>query len=499
MSSDTLYRLAEDIVDLLEEFGELETKQIAKQLINSGRYHKPPINLINKALQADLNGKVELSGRNTWKLSKSKSIINSSVINKSTESFAEKMDEKDSLGYFREKFHIPKQLNGADAIYFTGNSLGLQPKQTRDYIEQELKDWETFGVEGHFHAKNAWMPYHELLTDSMAKIVGAKLSETVVMNSLTVNLHLLMVSFYRPTLKRNKIVIEAGAFPSDQYAVASQIKFHGFDVAESLIELKPRDGENCLRIEDIEKIIGEDSDSIALILLGGVNYYTGQTFDMKRVTEAGHKIGAVVGFDLAHAAGNIELNLHGWNVDFAAWCSYKYLNSGPGGIGGGFVHERHQSDFDLPRFAGWWGHEKETRFLMGNKFVPIKGAEGWQLSNPPIFQLASLKSSLDIFEEAGMKNLIEKSKKLTGYLEFLLGEICDERISIITPTDSGGRGCQLSIRVKNADKNLFKQISERGVIADWREPDVIRVAPVPLYNSFTDVYQFAQILKKCLG
>ncbi len=424
---------------------------------------------------------------------------NQSSIFKSSESFALEMDEKDSLGHFREKFHIPTQPNRKDVLYFTGNSLGLQPKQTRDYIEQELKDWETFGVEGHFHAKNAWMPYHELLTDSMAKIVGAKLPETVVMNSLTVNLHLLMVSFYRPTLKRNKIVIEAGAFPSDQYAVQSQIKFHGFDVAESLIELKPRDGETCLRIEDIEKTIAENGDSIALILLGGVNYYTGQAFDMRRVTEAGHKIGAVVGFDLAHAAGNIELNLHGWNVDFAAWCSYKYLNSGPGGIGGGFVHERHRSDFDLPRFAGWWGHEKETRFLMGNKFVPIKGAEGWQLSNPPIFQLAALKSSLDIFEEAGMKNLIEKSKKLTAYLEFLLDEIKDERVSVITPSNENERGCQLSIRVKNSDKTLFKSISEKGVIADWREPDVIRVAPVPLYNSFADVYKFAQILKDSLA
>ena len=419
-------------------------------------------------------------------------------IYETSESFACQMDQADVVKNFCEKFYIPKQLNGEDVIYLTGNSLGLQPKSTRDYIEQELKDWETLGVEGHLQAKNPWLQYHELVTEQMAAVVGAKSIETVVMNSLTVNLHLLMVSFYRPTAERYKIVIEAGAFPSDQYVVQSQIKFHNFDVAESLIELKPREGEATLRTEDIEKTIAENGNTIALILLGGVNYYTGQAFDMKRITEVGHKIGAVVGFDLAHAAGNLELKLHDWNVDFAAWCSYKYLNAGPGGIGGVFVHERHATSFDLPRFAGWWGHDKETRFLMGSEFVPIRGAEGWQLSNPPIFQLAALKASLDIFEEAGMKNLTEKSKKLTGYLEFLLGEIQDERISVITPANSAERGCQLSIRVKDADKNLFKAISERGVIADWREPDVIRVAPVPLYNSFSDVFRFAEILKNCL-
>ncbi|MDQ3799754.1 MAG: kynureninase, partial [Acidobacteriota bacterium] len=347
--------------------------------------------------------------------------------------FAAETDARDTLKDFREKFHIPKQSDGsgANVLYFTGNSLGLQPKTARGYIEQELKDWETLGVEGHFHAKNPWMPYHEFLTEQMARIVGAKPLETVVMNSLTVNLHLMMVSFYRPTPQRHKIVIEAGAFPSDQYAVESQIKFHGFDYESALVELKPRENEICLRIEDIEKTIVENGDSIALILLGGVNYYTGQAYDMKRVTEIGHKIGAVVGFDLAHAAGNIELNLHDWNADFAAWCSYKYLNAGPGSVGGCFVHERHAERFDLPRFAGWWGHDKETRFLMRSGFKPIKGAEGWQLSNPPIFQLAALKASLDIFEAAGgMRALTEKSRRLTGYLEFLLGEIKDERISV---------------------------------------------------------------------
>lgn len=412
--------------------------------------------------------------------------------------FAAEMDAGDRLRNFRNKFHVPKQPNGEEVLYFTGNSLGLQPKTTGDYIEQELKDWATLGVEGHFRAKRAWMPYHEIVTEQLSAIVGAKPLEVVAMNSLTVNLHLLMVSFYRPTAARHKIVIEAGAFPSDQYAVQSQIKFHGFDAEDSLIELSPREGETVLRTEDIERTIAENADSIALILLGGVNYYTGQKFDFQKITAAGQKAGAIVGFDLAHAAGNVELKLHEWNADFAAWCSYKYLNSGPGAIAGAFVHERHAESFDLPRFAGWWGHEKETRFLMGSEFVPIRGAEGWQLSNPPIFQLAALKASLDIFEEAGMNNLFEKSSELTGYLEFLLADIKDERVSVITPANPQERGCQLSIRVKNSDKTLFKAVSDKGVIADWREPDVIRVAPVPLYNSFTDVFRFAEILKDCL-
>ncbi|NNE99832.1 MAG: kynureninase [Pyrinomonadaceae bacterium] len=448
----------------------------------------------------------------------------SSASFESTRSFAEKMDSRDRLFHFRDKFFIPAHQGGGEVLYFTGNSLGLQPRKTREYIEQELKDWETLGVEGHFHAKNPWMPYHEFLTHSMAKIVGAKPIETVVMNSLTVNLHLLMVSFYRPTPTRYKIIIEGDAFPSDQYAVKSQIKFHqrkistqsGSDAQETLtrnsvknqnatatasdwlVELTPREGETILRTEDILKTIDNHDDSVALIMLGGVNYYTGQAFDMKRITEAGQKVGAVVGFDLAHAAGNLELKLHEWNVDFACWCSYKYLNSGPGGIAGIFVHERHADNPKLPRFTGWWGHDKETRFLMDDEFVPIKGAEGWQLSNPPIFQMASLRASLEIFEEAGMKALREKSKKLTGYMEFLLNEIADERISIITPSNPDERGCQLSIRVENSDKSLFDAITKKGVVADWREPDVIRVAPVPLYNSFMDVYRFVEILKDCL-
>lgn len=415
-----------------------------------------------------------------------------------TAAFAARADAADALRAFREKFYIPKHSNGEDTLYFTGNSLGLQPRTAREYIEQELTDWANLGVEGHFHAKNPWMPYHEFLTGQMADVVGALPVETVVMNSLTVNLHLLMVSFYRPTRKRNKIVIEKNAFPSDQYAVGSQLKFHGFAPEESLIELAPRADETILRTEDIEKTLRENGDQIALVLLGGVNYYTGQAFDMRRITGIGHEIGAIVGFDLAHAAGNLELHLHDWNADFAAWCSYKYLNAGPGGIAGVFVHERHANSFDLPRFAGWWGHDKETRFLMDDQFIPMRGAEGWQLSNPPIFQLASLRASLEIFADAGMKALREKSVKLTDYLEFLLGEIKDERIEVITPADSQERGCQLSIRVRNSDKNLFKAISARGVIADWREPDVIRVAPVPLYNTFTDVWKFAQVLKSSL-
>jgi len=434
-------------------------------------------------------------------------------------------DANDELGVFRNRFHFPKTVNGDEGIYLTGNSLGLQPKTVRAYIEQELKDWETLGVEGHLHAKNPWLPYHELLTGQMARIVGAQPVETVVMNSLTTNLHLLMVSFYRPSDSRYKIVIEKGAFPSDQYAVESQLKFHGYRsepgavatgfrtlvnknpvalapcsdrITDPLIELSPREGESTLRTDDILETIDREGDSIALILLGGVNYYTGQAFDMKAITAAGHKAGAIVGFDLAHAAGNIELRMHDWSVDFAAWCSYKYLNAGPGAVGGVFVHERHANNLDLPRFAGWWGHDKETRFQMGPNFKPIPGAEGWQLSNPPILQMAALRASLEIFEEAGMKNLTEKSRKLTGYLEFLLGEIDDNRISVITPSGPNQRGCQLSIRVKGANKTLYQQISTHGVIADWREPDVIRVAPVPLYNSFADVYGFSEILKECL-
>ncbi|MEP7148704.1 MAG: kynureninase [Acidobacteriota bacterium] len=419
--------------------------------------------------------------------------------------FAGEMDTADPLKGSPENYFLPKDTSGSEVIYFTGNSLGLQPKSVRGYIEQELKDWETLAVEGHLKARRPWLPYHEFLTDQMARVIGAKSIETVVMNSLTVNLHLMMVSFYRPVGKRRKIVIEKGAFPSDQYAVESHIRFHQSEspavagVSDWLVQLAPRDGESTLRTEDILDTIQREGDQLALVLLGGVNYYTGQAFDMRAITAAGHEVGAVVAFDLAHAAGNVELQLHDWNVDFAVWCSYKYLNAGPGAVAGAFIHERHADAFELPRFAGWWGHDKATRFLMGPEFDPIRGAEGWQISNPPILQMAALRASLEIFDEVGMSALRKKSVKLTGYLEFLLGEIGNERISVITPSDPEQRGCQLSIRVKHADKSLFNAITSRGVSADWREPDVIRVAPVPLYNSFTDVFNFSEILKECLG
>ena len=407
-------------------------------------------------------------------------------------------DADDPLSRFRERFLIPRSEDGTEVVYFTGNSLGLQPVTARRYIEQELEDWARLGVEGHLHARHPWLPYHEFVAEPLARLVGAEPIEVVAMNSLTVNLHLLMVSFYRPTGERNKIVIEKGAFPSDQYAVESQLAFHGYSPAE-LIELEPREGEATLRTKDILELIDREGQSIALIMLGGVNYYTGQAFDMAAITEAGHRQGCIVGFDLAHAAGNLQLRLHDWDVDFAAWCSYKYLNAGPGAIAGAFVHERHARSFDLPRFAGWWGHDKKTRFLMGPEFRPLAGAEGWQLSNPPIFQLAALRASLEIFDEATMPALRERSEKLTAYLESKLHAINDDRISIITASDPGERGCQLSIRVKDADRSLFDAVTAGGAVADWREPDVIRVAPVPLYNNFTDIDRFAAILADALA
>ncbi len=410
--------------------------------------------------------------------------------------FALQMDIDDPLNGFRDRFHIPKQKNGEETIYLCGNSLGLQPKTARKFVEQELEDWENLGVEGHFDARNPWMPYHELLAKNTARLVGAMPAEVVTMNSLTVNLHLLMVSFYRPTPFRYKILIEANAFPSDQYAVKSQLRYHGYDPQDALIELCLRKGELAHRPEDIEALIEREGEGIALILIGGVNYYTGQAFDMQRITEAGHKKGCIVGFDLAHAAGNLELQLHDWNVDFAAWCSYKYLNSGPGGIAGVFVHQRHADNPQLPRFSGWWGHDKETRFLMGPDFQHIKGAEGWQLSNPSILSLAALRASLEIFDEAGIKNLCQKSRLLTGYLEFLVDQIGMDTITTITPRNESERGCQLSLVVKRNGRRVYQKLSAAGVICDWREPDVIRVAPVPLYNSFTDVYRFWEILKK---
>ena len=413
--------------------------------------------------------------------------------------FAKEADQNDSLAQYRGEFHLPLQEDGRPYVYMCGNSLGLQPKRTKQYIEQELVDWKNLGVEGHFHAKHPWMPYHEFLTEKMAKLVGAHSKEVVVMNTLSVNLHLMMVSFYRPTSTRHKIVIESDAFPSDKYAVESQIKFHGYDPSESLIELTPRAGEELLREEDIQRVIQEEGDQIALIMIGNTNYYTGQFFDMKKIAHWGHEKGCIVGFDCAHGAGNCILNLHESGVDFAVWCSYKYINSGPGSLGGVFVHERHLENKDLPRFSGWWGHEKDTRFKMRDDFSPIPTAEGWQLSNPPILSMAAIMASLDIFDEAGINNLRQKAIQLTGYMEFLLDELNNENIKIITPRNPQERGSQLSIQVKNADKKLFELITADGVIADWREPDVIRVAPVALYNSFEDVYQFVQILSNNLS
>ncbi|WP_124981742.1 kynureninase [Nonlabens xiamenensis] len=407
---------------------------------------------------------------------------------------AHELDKKDTLSRFRESFHIPKHKDGSDSIYFCGNSLGLQPKQTKEFLEQELNDWAGLGVEGHFHAQNPWMPYHEFLSKKMAEIVGAQQHEVVVMNTLTTNLHLMMVSFYRPEGRRRKILIEGDAFPSDRYAVASQIKFHGGDPATDLITWQPRPGNNTPDMDDLKTILEQQGDQIALIMVGAVNYYTGQFFDLKSITELGHSYGIMVGFDCAHGAGNVDLRLHESGADFAVWCTYKYLNSGPGSLGGCFVHERHADRPELPRFTGWWGHNKETRFKMRDDFEPMYGAEGWQLSNPPILSMAAIRASLDLFSQAGFKALREKSVQLTAYLEFLLQQMQGDRISIITPSDPNWRGCQLSLAVKDADRSLFDAITAKGVIADWREPDVIRIAPVPLYNSFADCWKFVDIL-----
>ena len=412
--------------------------------------------------------------------------------------YAKQLDQEDPISYLRNQFHIPRDKHGKEWLYFTGNSLGLQPKITSKYIEQELDDWANFGVEGHFEAKNPWLSYHELLTDTMAKVVGAKPIEVVVMNTLTTNLHLLMVSFYQPSKTKYKIIIEGDAFPSDRYAVQSQLSFHGFDPEEALIEWKPKEGKELLELEDLKSILDSQGDEVALLLIGGVNYYTGQYLDIKKIAELGHAKKCMVGIDLAHGVGNIQPNLHDSGVDFAAWCTYKYLNSGPGSLSGLFVHEKHAQRKDLPRFAGWWNHNKETRFNMRQPFDVMSGAEGWQLSNPPILSMAAIKASLDIFEKVGMDVLVKKSKKLTGFFEYLVNEIASDTIEIITPTNPNERGCQLSLQVKNADKNLHKKLTENNIITDWREPDVIRCAPVPMYTSFEDVYHMVTILESLL-
>ncbi len=410
--------------------------------------------------------------------------------------FAIALDAEDPLRQHRKEFLIPAAGDRKECIYLAGNSLGLQPRKARTYIEQELDDWANLGVEGHFEAKHPWLPYHENLTDMSARLVGALPSEVVVMNTLTVNLHLMMVSFYRPTKERFKIVTESGAFPSDQYAVASQAKFHGYNPEEAIIELTPRDGESILRTDDIIAVIEKEGDKVALIMLGDVNYLTGQAFEVEKIVKAARATGCNIGLNLAHGAGNLLLKLHDWDVDFAVWCSYKYLNAGPGGLSGCFVHEKHANNFDLPRFAGWWGHNKKERFKMGPQFDPIPGAEGWQLSNPPIFQLAALRASLEIFDAATMTAIREKSVRITGYLEYLLNQLPEGFCSIITPKNPEERGSQLSIRLAKDPKDMLEALKREGAICDFRNPDIIRATPIPLYVRYQDVFDFAKILAR---
>lgn len=410
--------------------------------------------------------------------------------------FAKSLDLADDLSAFRSEFHIP-QVNGKPAIYYTGNSLGLQPVQTAAFLQQELEDWKNLGVEGHFHGKRPWFKYHHFFTESLSRLVGAKHNEVVAMNNLSVNLHLLMVSFFRPEGKRCKILMEAGAFPSDSYVVASQLLHHGLNPLTDCIELQPRDGETALRTEDIKKAILEHGDSLALVFFSGVQYYTGQFFDIEAITKAAHSVGAIAGFDLAHTAGNRPLQLHQWGVDFAAWCSYKYLNAGPGGVSGVFIHEKHGMNPETPRFAGWWGHKESIRFKMEKDFVPEPGAAGWQLSNAPVMSMAPLLASLQLFDAAGIYALATKSDLLTSFLEFCIlhANTINPHLSIkiITPS-LPDRGAQLSLLAGENGKKLFDFLTENGVIADWREPEVIRVAPVPLYNTFEEAFLFAEIL-----
>jgi kynureninase len=419
-----------------------------------------------------------------------------------TADYAKYLDDQDPLRTFRDNFYIPL-VNGKEAIYFTGNSLGLQPKTTQDYVLNELEDWANYGVEGHHHARNPWIDYHEMFPVLLSKVIGAKENELVVMNQLTVNLHLLMTSFYRPTKERFKIICEAKAFPSDQYAIESQVKLHGLDPKATIIELAPREAEHNLRTDDILAAIEQHGSSVALVLFGAVNYYSGQVLDMPAITQAAHAAGAYCGFDLAHAAGNVSLQLHDWNVDFACWCSYKYLNSGPGGVAGVYIHERFVTDTNIPRLAGWWGHDKESRFKMDKEFIPIPTAEGWQLSNAPILSMAAHKASLDIFEQAGMDQLMEKSRSLTEYLFYILDQLnassTDPCIEIITPRNPAEHGCQVSMLMLRDGKKIFEELKKQSVIADWREPNVIRIAPVPLYNSYTDVYRFGEIISSVLN
>jgi len=413
-----------------------------------------------------------------------------------SQEYADELDSADELSSFRERFHIP-QVNKKDSIYLCGNSLGLQPKSAEANIRIELEDWANLGVDGHVHARRPWLTYHEQFAAPLAKLTGAKETEVVAMNALTVNLHLLLASFYRPTKTRFRIICEEKAFPSDTYALQSQAKLNGLEPEIAIREIRPREGNAYILEEDVLNAIAEEGDALAVVMIGGVNYYTGQVFDMQKITKATHAVGALAGFDLAHAIGNIKLNLHDWNVDFAAWCTYKYLNSGPGGVSGIYIHEKHATNPETFRLSGWWGHDKASRFQMEPKLIPIPTVESWQMSNAPVISMAVHKASLDIFDEAEIDRLVVKSKKLTGYLNKMLLEIQQMSVhsglfSIITPEQ---RGCQLSLLFHRDGKKMFNYLSEHGVIADWREPDVIRVAPIPLYNTFTDIYQFAKLIR----
>ena len=410
-----------------------------------------------------------------------------------THSFAKGLDSTDNLAQFRQQFLFP-QHNGKDAIYLCGNSLGLQPKGVKSLMESELNDWAKYGVEGHFMSKNPWFGYHHLFAERLAKIVGAQKEEVCALNTLTVNLHLLLISFYRPTAKRYKIIMEAGAFPSDMYAVETQVRMHGFDPNDAIIEIAPKHGNHLIDEDDIINAINEAGEELALVIFGGVNYYTGQLFNLKAIAEAAHRVGAYAGFDLAHAVGNIPVKLHDWDVDFACWCTYKYLNSGPGAVGGIFVHERHGNNPNILRLGGWWGNDEKSRFKMEKGFVPQNGAASWQMSNAPVFNMVALNASLDLFDQAGFENLRQKSLELTGFLEFLLKKVTHLPFEIITPSDPEKRGCQLSLLFAEKGKIFFEKLNENGIIADWREPNVIRIAPTPLYNSFEDCYKFYEIL-----
>jgi kynureninase len=417
---------------------------------------------------------------------------------------AEQLDHEDILRAFRGEFVFPKNKSGEEQLYFAGHSLGLMPKKARQYIEEELSAWGQLAVEGHVHARHPWLPYHENVTASFARLVGAKDCEVVAMNTLTVNLHLLMVSFYRPTAKRFKILIENNCFPSDKYAVDSQARFHGFDPREAVVELKTRPGHLTVDPEEIEEQIRALGDSLALVLLGNCNYLSGQCFPFEPVVRVGHHVGAEVGFNLAHGAGNLKLDLHAWGVDFAVWCSYKYLNAGPGGIAGAFIHENHLAKKQLPRFEGWWGHDKATRFQMGPEFSPVNTAEAWQLSNPPIFQLASLRASMELFDRATMPELRKKGDRLTSYLEWLIRRKCRQTLDVVTPP-AGSRGSMLCVRLKSNPgeprenaKPMLATLNKKNVVLDFREPDILRVTPIPLYNSFTDVYQLSEAFKEAL-